>query len=179
LLIFERIVESYIYFMPSSCQILGNSETKMRLSLVFSFVMLSGCASNDLFLHKSEAGTSAAAIVGVSGMDAKLETIDGTAFETFANKGLIHRVHLAPGTYRFGVVALTDFSLGNQSVSHRRHEAEVAAEVVAEHIYGFRSEITPEGRRFRIVDLGTEIDPSCFRPRLKGGAYVSQTCKWP
>lgn len=152
----------------------------MRLLLIFVTFILSGCVSHDVFLHEVDPDSAKHAIVGVPGIDAKLEKVNGKAFENFGNGGLVHRVHLSPGTYKFGVIALSDFKLGHESISHTRHEAEVTAEVLAGHVYGIRSDLTPEGsRRFQVVDLGTEVDLSCFRPRLQGVAYVSQTCKWP
>jgi hypothetical protein len=151
----------------------------MRAYLGLVCLALSGCASHDVFLYEARPDSAKPAIIGVSGIDVKLETIDGKVFENFGNKGIVHRVHVEPGTHRFGLMALSEFDFGYQTVSYKRDDAEVSAKVLAGHVYGFRSELTAEGRLFRIVDLGTDVDPSCFRPGLNGLTYVSQTCQWP
>ncbi len=151
----------------------------MRVLIGLVTLTLSGCAiPRDVFLHDKDSSVKPA-IVGVSGVDAKLELVDAKPFETYLTRGAILRVHVNPGTHTFGVIALENIGLGYGTASYTKAMSEVSAEVLPGHVYGFRSALTAGGRRFWIVDLGTEIDPACFRPQFQNGGYASQTCHWP
>lgn len=151
----------------------------MRFFALFVTVIIAGCAvPRDVYLQDSQ-HPEVAAIIGVTGVDAKLELVDRKPFETFATRGSIHRVHVKPGAHTFGVMAIESIGLGYGTVEYTKAISEVSAAVEEGHVYGFRSERATTGREFRIVDLGTNVDASCFRPQLKNGNYVSQTCQWP
>jgi hypothetical protein len=139
-----------------------------------------GCSTpRDAFIDQAPENRGRTAIIGVAGIDARLDLVDGKPFETHSRQGVFYRVHVKPGSHVFDVVALKDAGAVYQTVADSTSRAEILADVKAGHVYGFRSEETPQGRRFWIVDLGTDADPGCFKPRAEGMGYISQDCVWP